>query len=169
MCVPRSSYQKINPNSQLIIDGKCVENCPLNNSVKNHFTVYVDVNGNSTWQVYNDSANKIIGSETNELTLLSSLFLSNPLVLFWKVEFRATVNESVFGTSSIIFKTNQVPYNGSCSVDKSDGISLSDYFTLRCENWIDSDGTIQSYEFFGNRIGIFEFILLKCLTFSSSK
>ena len=153
-CFPDSTYQKINPSSQLIIDGQCIEGCPLNNTVQYNFTVYVDLNGNFTWEVYNDVANQILGAQTSELTLSSSLFLSNPMVLFWKVEFKAVVSQGVFGTSSIILKTNKLPFNGSCFVDKLVGVSLSDYFNIRCENWVDSDGTIQTYEFFGNYIGI---------------
>jgi len=136
----------------LIIDGKCAEGCSLNNAIQYNFTVYVDLIGNFTWQVYIDPANQILGAQTSELTLSSSLFLSNPTILFWKVELTAEVSQGVFGTSSIILKTNKLPYNGNCYVDKLVGVSLSDYFNIRCENWIDSDGTIQTYEFFGNPI-----------------
>ena len=59
------------------------------------------------------------------------------------------VNQVISGQSSIVLKTNQLPYNGYCYVDKLSGISLSDYFHIRCENWLDRDGTIQTYELFG--------------------
>jgi len=159
-CFPDSTYQKINPSSQLIIDGACVEGCYPTDVVQYTFTVYADIYGNSTWQIYNDPSNQIIGAQTNELALSSSLFLLNPLVLFWRVEFKTTVNQRVSGTSSIIMKTNKLPYNGYCYVDKQSGISLSDYFHIKCENWIDPDGTIQTYEFFGNSIKIQIKILL---------
>jgi hypothetical protein len=148
-CFPDSTYLKINPSSQLIIDGRCVEGCYSNDVVQYTFTIYEDIYGNSTWLLYIDQANQILGAQTNELTLSSSLFLSNPTIAFWRVEFRTTVNQIVSGQSSIVLKINQLPYNGYCYVDKSSGISLSDYFHIRCENWLDPDGTIQTYEFFG--------------------
>lgn len=141
-CFPDSTYQKINPSSQLIIDGKCVEGCYSTDIVEYSFSIYADIYGNN-------QSNQIIGAQTNELTLSSSLFLLNPLVLFWRVEFKTTVNQRVSGTSSIILKTNKLPYNGYCYVDKQTGVSLNDYFNIKCENWIDQDGTIQTYEFFG--------------------
>jgi len=151
-CLPNPTYLKINPSAMLIIDGRCAEGCLQTDIIQYAFTVYSDVSGNSTWSIYTDPSFQILGKETNELSLSSSLFLNNPSVVFWKVEFRVTINQAVSGISSVILKPNQLPYNGDCYVDRSSGISLSDFFNIICQNWIDPDGTIQTYEYFGKSV-----------------
>ncbi len=53
------------------------------------------------------------------------------------------------GTSSLILKINQPPYNGICLLDNLEGTALQTYFTIKCSNWVDADGFITSYEFYG--------------------
>jgi hypothetical protein len=151
-CLPSPTYLKINPSAMLIIDGRCVEGCLQTNIIQYTFTVYSDAYGDSTWSIYTDPSFQILGEETNELTLSSSLFLTNPSIALWKVELRVTINQAVSGVSSIILKPNRLPYNGNCYVDKLSGISLSDFFNIICQNWIDPDGTIITYEYFGKLI-----------------
>ena len=45
---------------------------------------------------------------------------------------------------------NQLPQKGSCSVDTYNGTSLSTTFDIKCVDWIDPDGAIERYEYFGN-------------------
>jgi hypothetical protein len=44
---------------------------------------------------------------------------------------------------------NQLPSGGSCSIDLTNGIALSTYFSITCSNWVDPDGTISSYALIG--------------------
>ena len=57
---------------------------------------------------------------------------------------------SMGGTASLILKPNRLPFNGQCSVNSTQGISLLTYFTISCSEWIDVDGNIVKYEFMGN-------------------
>jgi hypothetical protein len=124
-----------------------LEGCLQTNIVQYAYTVYSDAYGN--WSVYQDQSVQVTGERTSELSLSSSLFLSNPSVALWKVELKITIDQAVFGAASIVLKPNQLPYNGICYVDKFSGISLADFFNIFCQNWIDPDGSIQTYEYFG--------------------
>ena len=98
-----------------------------------------------------------IGIETLELTLFPSLFQNFSNVLYWKIDF--TVNNQVStGMASLILKRNLLPVNGICGVDFDQGISLSTYFTIKCQKWVDLDGSIATYEYMGK-------IKLICLNF----
>jgi hypothetical protein len=52
------------------------------------------------------------------------------------------------GTTTINFKLNQQPYNGTCEVDLYDGYALETNFQITCANWYDIDGYITRYEYF---------------------
>lgn len=54
------------------------------------------------------------------------------------------------GTNTIILKTNQNPYNGTCFVDPLRGRALETIFTIECTDWIDDDGYIIFYRFIGS-------------------
>ncbi len=51
--------------------------------------------------------------------------------------------------SSLILKKNQLPTNGICFVDKTNGTSLRTWFKIICSGWIDLDGQIDKYEYMG--------------------
>jgi hypothetical protein len=78
------------------------------------------------------------------------LFQSNPDIAFWRVDLTLTIDKFMQGESSITLLLNQLPRNGYCYVSPSNGISLSTWFNLKCLNWVDPDGYIDRYEFFGN-------------------
>lgn len=72
---------------------------------------------------------------------------------YWKVELTVSTTTNgvtTNGTNSIILKRNQVPYNGMCSLQNSTGYALQTMFVINCTKWIDADGFIISYKFYGN-------------------
>lgn len=93
---------------------------------------------------------------TRELTILNSLFESNPLTFRWKVEFTlTTISQSsgiTTGKSSLIVQINQMPKHGSCNISRTQGYSAETEFTIECTNWADDDGYIKKYLFSGNEI-----------------
>ena len=95
----------------------------------------------------------LIGEQASELTMLSSLFTDNPLVSVWKVELTLTTvsasNGVSTGVSSFLVKLNQLPMGGSCSATPTNGTSGSTLFSISCINWVDPDGQIVKYSFFG--------------------
>lgn len=84
------------------------------------------------------------------------LFQAYANTTYWKVELLTTTivnGESKSGIGKIVLKTNQPPYNGSCSVvTNSKGYALETNFTINCTGWIDDDGFVSIYEYFGKMI-----------------
>ena len=58
-------------------------------------------------------------------------------------------NQTEIGVASFIIKKNLLPTDGYCFIDKTNGTCLQTWFTITCLNWIDLDGQITNYEFFG--------------------
>lgn len=90
------------------------------------------------------------------MSLSRLLFQAYENTTFWKIELLTTTivnGESRSGIGRIILKTNQAPYNGTCSVVTSlKGYALETNFTINCTDWIDEDGFITSYEYFGKKL-----------------
>jgi hypothetical protein len=91
-----------------------------------------------------------LNTDTNksELVLPSSFFQNFSSIAYWKIELVITVGEAK-GSSSILFKINKLPNGGRCGISNYNGTSLSTYFDIICQSWIDPDGKIDTYEFFG--------------------
>ena len=92
------------------------------------------------------------------------MFQSNSAVLFWKIEFKATVNQALTGLSSLALKINQLPKDGSCYADKLNGTSSLTSFFLKCVYWSDPDGSVDKYEFYGKNL-IFLVFIFKIIKF----
>lgn len=94
-----------------------------------------------------------MGFETAELTIFNSIFDYFNKIDLWKVHFDITImnefNQSVTGSTFINFKLNRKPYNGNCKIDSLYGIAYYTAFKIECQNWIDDDGYIIRYEYFG--------------------
>ena len=88
-----------------------------------------------------------------ELTLMPDLFSTYSSVLYWKIDFFVVkinkLNQQTPGTASLILLVNSVPSGGYCFLDKYNGISLLTIFNIKCLNWMDKDGYVAKYEFFG--------------------
>lgn len=88
-----------------------------------------------------------------ELNAQSSLFLENPSIYLWKFEFTLTsttpANGIATGQSSMVVLVNQLPYGGTCTVTPTTGIALNTTFTIDCSSWLDDDGDIYEYAYFG--------------------
>ena len=52
-------------------------------------------------------------------------------------------------------KINSLPKNGRCLINPDNGESLSTLFYIMCSNWIDTDGSVETYEFFGIKNDLF--------------
>lgn len=77
------------------------------------------------------------------------MFQNYPTALFWKVELIVNKNQQLNGVSSLTLLVNQLPKSGFCQVDQYFGVSLSTIFNISCFNFIDPDGVVARYEFFG--------------------
>ena len=94
-----------------------------------------------------------IGADTSELRLSKAFFDSNPSTKIWKVEFTVSTLSSIngfsTGTSSLQIYLNEIPKNGACTASPTSGFADDTLFNIQCLNWIDSDGTIEKYEYYG--------------------
>ena len=80
----------------------------------------------------------------------SLVFKHNSNTTYWKIEVNVdtTVNDEVMtAVGSMVLKTNQPPYNGSCVVYNNTGEALSTNFSIVCSKWLDDDGYITQYEY----------------------
>jgi hypothetical protein len=89
------------------------------------------------------------------MLLTRDLFVNNPGQFYWKVVFTAKAQTSsngiASGQSGVVLKLNQLPTNGNCSVWPNSGSVITTKFNMSCNNWLDNDGKIVSYAFFGKR------------------
>jgi hypothetical protein len=53
------------------------------------------------------------------------------------------------GVSSIVLRRNELPTGGLCTISPSTGYAIDTLFTLNCINWVDLDGNIVNYQFYG--------------------
>ena len=104
--------------------------------------------------------NYLKGAASNELVLKSALFQNHSAILYWKIEFKATVNQALNGLSSLTLKINQLPKDGSCYVDKLNGTSMLTNFFVKCIFWSDPDGSVDKYEFYGKMYFFYTFLFM---------
>lgn len=93
------------------------------------------------------------GTETTELSVSNLLFKLKPDILLWKISLTiSSLQDDILsnGTSDLLIKKNEPPLNGTCFVDKNKGYALETYFLIKCLDWIDIDGFIARYEYFGS-------------------
>jgi hypothetical protein len=87
---------------------------------------------------------------SNELTLLPQLFDAYPSVFTWRIDYQIENARLITGLASLVLIKNQLPQSGVCSVYPNNGTSFETMFNISCRNWLDSDGSIVRYEYFGN-------------------
>jgi hypothetical protein len=92
---------------------------------------------------------------SNELTLLPQLFTAYPSVFNWRIDYQIENVQLIKGLASFILIKNQLPQSGVCSVNPNNGTSLETMFSISCKNWLDLDGSIVRYEYFGNSFKTF--------------
>ena len=78
---------------------------------------------------------------------------SEPDIMKWKIDFTVLTSSiyggTALGQSSIVVGINQLPVNGTCIVNPTIGKAAGTYFVINCTNWVDPDGVIARYEYFG--------------------
>ncbi|CAF3507643.1 unnamed protein product [Rotaria sordida] len=158
MCLPNVEYQRINPTTQALLTSSCIDNCDNITDIIIQWSVYRGFttgypNNDIRWILYtNMSAYDDIlfyGRNTKNFTVVNTLFLSNPAVIYWKFESTYTVttrNGVATGTGAVRFVINSPPQNGTCTSDRTNGTTMT-LFQFTCLNWADADG-ISGYTFY---------------------
>lgn len=142
LCVKVNGYYVIDPLKKLKLIGHCFSQCE-----NQSFSIYKRLNKDDLWLLVNNTllSMKELNSSVHELTIYEDFFLGlnvNEL----KVEYKA-YKEGYPNTANIFFRVNMLPFNGTCSVSPTSGLSLRTIFNITCINWIDSDGKINQYEY----------------------
>ena len=87
--------------------------------------------------------------------MLPALFQNYSTSMYWRVDLTLSVaQQGTIGNAlaSLYLKKNEPPTGGSCFSNIYSGSSMSTQFQIECANWIDSDGQINTYEFYyGNQ------------------
>lgn len=142
----------------MIIQSKCIDGCKTATKIDYKYRVYYkNETFPQTWELLDDSSIEYLtmGSKTAELTLFKSIFDTFNFVNFWRIYFDTTVYDSnantVVGSTFINFQVNQKPFNGTCTIDSLNGFAFYTLFKIECLNWLDKDGYITRYEYFGKK------------------
>jgi hypothetical protein len=90
------------------------------------------------------------------MALTTALF-DEARALYWRVDFKVRkmnrfLNVTLTtGLASLYLVVNLLPKNGTCSVNTHTGLSLATWFQIKCVNWLDLDGYVANYQFFGKK------------------
>ena len=160
-CVAHGDSVTINPNTQLIITGVCLNGtCDNVNSIKYQYYLskswkFPTGDIQEKWFPYPVNNTDVTNADTLDLLIYSSLFTNNNETDVWKIILLTTTvsqsNGIATGLSSLIVKVNKVPTGGSCSVWPLSGKAAKTNFTINCTGWSDpdSDGSIVKYSYYG--------------------
>ena len=147
MCIADVEYQLINPTTQVALFSLCLDNC---SSIENiHWNIYFGILNQSTnliqWNLFNKDI-LTFGNNTNYFTISNELFTQNSAIEYWRFEVLYQFQQGQ-SASSMYFKINQRPSNGSCSITPLNG-TITTLFTIVCSNWSD-ENEIKDYSFYG--------------------
>ncbi|CAF4570593.1 unnamed protein product [Rotaria sp. Silwood1] len=158
MCTANVEYQRINPTTQALLTSYCIDNCDNITDIVIQWNVYHGFttgypNNDMQWILYTNMSaydgSLFYGRNTKNLTVVNTLFLTNPSVLYWKFEaiYTATTSNGVAtGAGAIRFLINSPPQNGTCTTDRRNGTTMT-LFQFTCLNWFDADG-VRDYTFY---------------------
>lgn len=102
----------------------------------------------------------LFGQNSNELVISDELFNKYKDFSFWKVELIIDALYAIGGVyidvnSIMILSIIKTPFNGNCFVQPDSGYALVTDFLIECVGWIDVEGGVTNYFFFGNFIYFF--------------
>ena len=127
----------------------------------------------SNWIPFNSSSYYYTtGILDINLVVIEKLFKDFPLQIIWKIELVTKLvdfwNQPSTGYTSVVFYVNFSPSGGTCDIFPKVG-DTNTLFNIFCNQWVDSDGYILSYAFYGISFLCFKLnlILYRELAFTS--
>ena len=148
--MPYLDYMKINANDQLDLKGYCLNGCDNETNIYEYYLYML----NSTSKQWIPFRNPSLYFYTvlysyKDLTIKEELFQIYFTQTIWKVELSIFVpSKNVSGSSSVLFLVNFPPRDGLCDVNPKNGTTET-IFTIFCWNWIDTDGSLDSFAYYG--------------------
>ena len=83
------------------------------------------------------------------LTLKEEIFSDHTFIIYWKIELEVRISSrNVSGKSAIMFRVNFPPRYGHCTVNPELG-STKTQFIVKCPDWIDLDGSLVNFAYYG--------------------
>ena len=138
MCAPNLEFQLVNPTTQVALFSICNGNCTnIRNIIWNIYQGSRNLSLNFIkWNLF-DQMNLyenswFFGRNTSNFTALNQLFLSNKKINLWRFEVVYSFPTEI-SSSALNFRINQVPQNGSCSINPLNGTTTT-LFTISCSN-----------------------------------
>lgn len=144
---------KVNANDRLDLSGMCLSGCDNNNNqlLVYNFKLYMFV-ANQWTEFINTS---YYFKSQNDLAVKEELFQDFSSQIYWKIELSIFVpTRNTSGMASIVFYINFPPRFGSCDINLKN-LSSNSLLSISCSNWIDLDGVLSSYAFYGLFLKIF--------------
>ena len=113
------------------------------------------LNGSSSqWMLFKNSSYFYYPFKS-DLTIKEDLFRDFDYQIIWKIELVVySPSQNSSGSSSMIFYVNFPPRNGSCKINPRNG-TTNTLFEINCYGWIDLDGSVASYSYYGKSFFIF--------------
>jgi hypothetical protein len=137
---------RVNANDRLDLSGTCLSGCDNNkNQLVYNFKLYMFVF--NQWTEFTNTSYYV--KSQNDLTVKEELFQDFSSQIYWKIELSIFVpTRNTSGMTSIVFYINFPPRFGSCDINPKN-LSSNSLLSISCSNWIDLDGTLSSYAFYG--------------------
>jgi hypothetical protein len=134
------------------LKGSCLSSCNGKSLIYTFKLYQLDLILNE-WVLFTNNSYYYNAGLSNEyFVVLRDLFRDFPNQVYWKVEsnihLTTFAGDSLTASSSILFYVNFSPFNGMCSISPITG-TTNTLFTIYCNNWIDKDGEIISFSYYG--------------------
>ena len=145
-------FTKINANDQFDVRGSCLSGC-YGDGLVYKFNILLFDNVTKKYELFKDTSYFYQNDYLNVayLTLMSDLFINNPEEIIYKIELLVFIkSRNVSGSAAMLIYVNFPPVRGSCDINPKIGYAFDTLFTIDCSNFIDKDGTLVSYSFYGN-------------------
>ena len=152
-CKPYEIYMKVNSNDQLDLKGSCLSQCDGKSLAYNYELSSWNTVLNQ-WILFapNNSYYYTTGKTNSNLVITKKLFEDFSSQIIWKVDLNLDVktydDERLTSTTSLLFYVNFSPKNGTCNLN-SKNATTNEIFLFSCMNWIDPDGSVASYAYYG--------------------
>ncbi len=160
-CQPFKDYTQINSNDQLDIKGGCLKGCN-GDGVTYNYNIFSLNSSTNQWALFTRSE-YFFRTGLDLLTLKEETFSDHSSIIIWKIELEFhKSSRNVSGKSSMLFSVNFPPRFGDCTVNPVNG-STNTFFGIKCTNWIDTDGSVSNFVFYGKFFSFkINFIKVSC-------
>jgi hypothetical protein len=156
-------YTKINANDQLDIKGSCLAGC-YGDGLTYAFNIYKLNNQTNQFEIIRDTSFYYQYTYlTTYLIVMSEFFKNEPNQIIYKLEYSVMISSRNLSSSAfLLIYVNFPPDHGTCDITPKKGTVLNTQFTITCSDFVDKDGFLVYYSFYGKYI----FKLLQDLVFS---